>query len=203
MRAHLEQRHTPRWSAASEFVKSRYKKAYDAVIDPRPDYFLVIVDDHDAIQSCAGISFASGQALFSEHYLGEHCEQLISRLEKHPVHRDDIAEVGCVASTHTAAGRGLFNMLSVMGWCLGARYLLCTSNPRSIQVMMQCKVRFNPVCAARLEQVPQRPGIDWGRYYEDRPLTGYIKLNDITAHYRDTLLNTAFDLQGTRRSLAS
>ncbi|WP_191830421.1 thermostable hemolysin [Pseudomonas fluorescens] len=203
MRAHLVKRQSPQWSAAQEFVKLRYKNAYGAVIAPSPDYFLVVSEDEKSIQACAGIWFAGEGKLFSENYINENCEKILSGLETRRVERSTVAEIGSVASVNSAAGRCMFKMLSVVSWCLGARYLLCTSNPRSIQVMMQCKVNFVPICSADMNRAPRAEGITWGSYYDDQPITGYIRLNEMESHYRETMLHTEFHLQPELRSIAS
>ncbi len=201
MRTHLVKRQSPQWSAAQEFVKLRYKNAYEAVIAPSPDYFLVVSKNVGAIGACAGIWFADEHQLFSENYLGITCESMISGLESRPVERRAIAEIGGVASVNSSAGRCMFKMLSVVSWCLGAQFLLCTSNPRSIKVMAQCKVEFIPICTADIEKAPSVDGITWGSYYDDQPVTGYIRLEEMSAHYREMMLSTEFHIAPAYRSI--
>ncbi len=192
MRVLLEKRNSERWTRAVEFAKKRYCKSYGANINPSPDYYLIVENDDNNILSCAGVCFATEQKLFSENYLEEPCHTLISKLERRTVDRSSVAEIGSVASVHPIAGRTLFEMLSIVAWCMGANYLICTSNPRSIKVMSQCNVLFVPICKANINHAPKKTGVEWGSYYQSEPTTGYINLRNMQNHYREMVLKTVF-----------
>jgi len=190
----LETRNSEGWNRAVEFAKMRYKKSYGANINPSPDYYLIVQGTDEKIKSCAGIWLGTQGKLFSEYYLEQSFHKLISKLEKNKVSRLDIAEIGSVASIHPIAGRTLFEMLSIITWCMGVKYLICTSNPRSIEVMNKCNVKFIPVCKAKISLAPKDEKIDWGSYYQSDPTTGYINLQNMKDHYHSIVLKTIFDV---------
>jgi hypothetical protein len=195
MQVQVAKRDSLLWKSAVTFVKRRYMKSYEAIIEPSPEYFLIVLDNSDSIQSCAGLTFAKSSPLLSECYLDASCQETLSTITNTHIERDCIAEVGSVASINPIAGQTLFNMLSVVTWCMGARYLLCTSTPRSIEVMGNCNVRFNKICNADPQRMTPKAEVEWGSYYDQTPITGYIKLGEMAHHYYETILKTVFQPQ--------
>jgi len=202
MRIQIAKRNSRLWKSSVEFVQRRYMKSYNAVIEPSPEYFLMVLRPDDSIQSCAGLTFAKTSTLLSECYLEKSCQDTLSEIVNRPVGRDCIAEVGSVASINPVAGQILFNMLSVVTWCMGARYLLCTSTPRSIEVMGLCNVKFNKICDADPQRMTAKAEVEWGSYYDQTPITGYIKLGEMEHHYHETVLKTVFEFHSDSEQAA-
>ncbi|WP_283183389.1 MULTISPECIES: thermostable hemolysin [unclassified Pseudomonas] len=194
MRIQVAKRNTQLWKSAVEFVKRRYMKSFNAIIEPSPEYFLIVLQNNDSIQSCAGFSFAKSGPLLSECYLDSTCEETLSSITNTRIERDCIVEVGSTASINPVAGQTLFNMLSVVTWCMGARYLLCTCTPHLIKVMGNCNVRVNKICDADPQRMTSQAEVEWGSYYDQTPITGYIKLGEMERHYHETVLKTVFRL---------
>ncbi|RON00547.1 thermostable hemolysin [Pseudomonas brassicacearum] len=194
MRTQVAKRNTLLWKSAVDFVKRRYMKAFNAIIEPSPEYFLIVFDNNDSIQSCAGFSFAKSGPLLSECYLDSPSEETLSRITNTRIERDSIVEIGNTASINSVAGQTLFNMLSMVTWCMGARYVLCTCTPQLIKSMGYCNVKVHKICDADPQRMTAQAEVEWGSYYEQTPITGYIKLGEMKHHYHETVLKTVFRL---------
>lgn len=125
------------WSKALNLVREKYKRTFGADVLPNPDYFVVCVlpsevsDGDTQIVACAGLTFSSTAPLFSEQYLDEPIERLISRLEGKSVSRNAIVEVGSLASLKHNIGTELVKVLPILIWCLGKQYIRKNSGLRN------------------------------------------------------------------------
>src|SRR3546814_9354474 len=100
MQIRVAETKTPLWVQATEVVKEKFRSSYSASVEPNPQYFAVTQDPSDRILACAGITFADHRTLFSEQYLAQPIEVILSqRLEK-TIDRSNIVEIGNLISHH-------------------------------------------------------------------------------------------------------
>ncbi len=173
------------WSQAVDLVRQKYRRSFGAEVKPNPDCFVVCTADHGVgagaseVVACAGITFSSDARLFSEQYLDEPIERIISRSERRPASRDAIVEVGPLASVEHRAGTELIRAVPILSWCLGKRYILCTITENLMLIFDAVGLNFQPIRGAEAARLGDGERERWGSYYEQRPQTGYIRLDAI------------------------
>ncbi|WP_437814903.1 thermostable hemolysin [Sorangium sp. So ce1078] len=194
------------WSQAVDLVRQKYRRSYGAEVMPNPDCFVICTADHglgagaSKVVACAGMTFSSDARLFSEQYLDEPIEQTISRMERLPAGRDEIVEVGSLASVERRAGTELIRAVPILAWCLGKRYILCTITASLKLIFDAVGLNFQPIRGADADRLGAGTRDRWGSYYDQRPQTGYIRLDAIaemfarnTGRYRFTALDLSLE----------
>lgn len=175
------------YGTAVELARAVYLRAYGATIAPRPHRFVVCIDlASGAAIACAGLSFAGRAPLFSEHYLDAPLEQMLAGVFQRDVARRDIAEVTALATIEPTIGTELMRVVPLVCWYLGLRGVLCTVTSKLRRCFDGMKLAFHPIAAADPARLPAIPGVDWGTYYDTRPMTGVIRV-DALGEFFDTV----------------
>ena len=183
---------TPLWMQATEVVKEKFRSSYKASVEPSPQYFAVTQDSEERILSCAGITFADDRTLFSEQYLSQPIETILSQRFEKMIDRSVIAEIGSLISHHLTAGMIMVNMVPLLAWCMGAQYLLCTVTPRVRKMMESCQIDFEPLLTADPQRLADDGGKNWGTYYSKLPVTGFIRVDPKRSRFAAMTLGTLF-----------
>ncbi|MFJ7793364.1 thermostable hemolysin [Pseudomonas sp. NPDC096950] len=183
---------TPLWVQATEVVKEKFRSSYKATVEPSPQYFAVTLDNEERILSCAGITFADHRTLFSEQYLSQPIETILSERFEKPIDRSTIVEIGSLISHHLTAGMIMVNMIPLLAWCMGGHYLLCTVTPRVREMMESCQIVFEPLLTADPERLANDGGKNWGSYYSKMPVTGFIRVDPKRSRFAAMTLGTLF-----------
>ena len=172
------------WGKALQLAQAKYKRSYEAEIEPSPDHFIVCFNEADGVLdqpiACAGVTRADSRRLFSETYLDESAEKLMQRAEGRAVQRRDIIEVGSLASEGYQAGTELVRILPILCWCLGRRYVLCTTTAYLRKMFQDAGMDFRSLQPARKDRLEEESQTRWGSYYEQSPITGYFCLKQLT-----------------------
>lgn len=175
------------YAAAVALARSVYRHAYGATIAPRPHRFIVCIDRAtDKALACAGLSFGGRAALFSEHYLDQPLERKVADIFQRDVARSDIAEVTALATLEPSMGTELVRALPLVCWYLGLRGVICTVTSRLRRAFASLKLEFHELAVADAERLPPVPGVDWGTYYDTKPVTGLLRV-DTLGHYFDSV----------------
>jgi hypothetical protein len=175
------------YGAAALLARAVYRRAYDATIAPRPHRFIVCIDvATGAALACAGLSFAGRAPLFSEHYLDAPVEHTLAGMFQRDVARRDVAEVTALATIEPTIGTELMRVLPLICWHLGLRGVLCTVTTKLRRSFEAMKLRFLPIAEADPARLPAVPGVNWGTYYDTRPMTGVIRV-DTLGEFFDTV----------------
>lgn len=182
----------PLWVQATEVVRQKFRSSYSASIEPNPQYFAVTQDPADRILACAGITFADHRILFSEQYLTQPIDAILSQRFEKRIERSNIVEIGNLVSHHLTAGMILVNMIPLLAWCMGGHYLLCTVTPRVRQMMESCQIDFEPLLTADPARLADDGGKNWGSYYAKSPVTGFIRVDSQRSRFAAMTLNTSF-----------
>ncbi|WP_260959050.1 thermostable hemolysin [Pseudomonas citri] len=192
MQIRVAETKTSLWVQATEVVKDKFRSSYAASVEPNPQYFAVTQDQEDRILACAGITFADHRILFSEQYLAQPIEEILSQRFEKTIERSNIVEIGNLVSHHLTAGMILVNMIPLLSWCMGGHYLLCTVTPRVRQMMESCQIDFEPLLTADPTRLADDGGKNWGTYYAKKPITGFIRVDPKRSRFAATTLNTSF-----------
>lgn len=183
---------TPLWVQATEVVKEKFRSSYNASVEPSPQYFALTLDKDERILSCAGITFADHRTLFSEQYLPQPIETILSERFEKTIDRSTIVEIGSLISHHLTAGMIMVNMIPLLAWCMGGHYLLCTVTPRVRQMMESCQIDFEPLLTADPARLADDGGKNWGSYYSKMPVTGFIRVDPKRSRFAAMTLGTLF-----------
>jgi hypothetical protein len=173
---------TSDWESAVRIVRDKYRRAFEAEVQPTPDRFVVCfargVDQAKSnAMACAGITFGATRSLFSECYLNQPAHLAIQDADGlDALPRDSVVEIGSLASSGRFAGTELVRALPLLCWCLGKRYILCTATHPLRKLFGQVGIEFVTLCRADPERLNERDRIAWGAYYAQDPETGYIGL---------------------------
>ncbi|RMM53435.1 thermostable hemolysin [Pseudomonas corrugata] len=192
MQIRVAETKSPLWVQATEVVKDKFRSSYAASVEPNPQYFAVTQDQQDRILACAGITFGDHRILFSEQYLTQPIEEILSQRFEKTIERSNIVEIGNLISHHLTAGMILVNMIPLLSWCMGGHYLLCTVTPRVRQMMESCQIDFEPLLTADPTRLADEGGKNWGTYYAKKPVTGFIRVDPKRSRFAATTLNTSF-----------
>ncbi|GGS30147.1 MULTISPECIES: thermostable hemolysin [Actinokineospora] len=176
------------YAHCAELVRRKYLKRYDAVVDPRPDLFVVARDSaRRRTMGCAGITSAVGRKLLSENYLDRPVERVCADLWDAEPDRAPIAEMGPLASFYPGCGLFLMRRLPTIAIHLGYDFVLTTLTERLHGLAKAAGWAGRTLANARSAELAGfRPG-DWGTYYAARPRT-------VLLHCRQTV--GASDEQG-------
>jgi hypothetical protein len=177
-------RGTRQWQSAAELVARSYAEAFGATSFSKPDRFVtasVHRPDGMEVLACVGLTFGSTKPFFAERYLDEPVEVLVSRRFEVPCTREDLVEVGPLASAGARAGSELMRIFPVFMWALGKRYVLCTATRTLEQLFGRLGYAFQPVADADPSRLAPEDQSQWGTYYDNAPRTGVMRL-DTLAH---------------------
>lgn len=167
------------WPEARNLVIRTYEKKYEAAIDVtyRRLIFCEPLDSGEGVLSCAGFQLASDHTLFSERYLTQCAESAISEKLQRPVSRDQIFEVGSLASSAMGAGRELVRSTPFAGWCMGQRYMLVTITSRLRSMLDDIGMVYELLSVADIHAIPEDKRKEWGSYYATQPICVVIPLD--------------------------
>jgi hypothetical protein len=173
----------PLYPEATALVRRMYQEVFGATNTKRPPCFIACEDvraSGSSLISCVAVTRAGDAPLFSERYLDASVDVALTAAVGQLVSRSMVAEVGSLASIGSPGAAA--EMLSVapwMLWCAGFRYALITATAVVRRIMARAKIRFHPLCPARIDCLDPAEREAWGSYYRAGPVTGWV---DLTAH---------------------
>lgn len=159
---------------AERFICDVYDKAYGATLDIRYPT-LMSIGDEAGIAAAMGLRDAGAGSLFLEHYLDMPIEDAIRDATGERVERNEIVEVGNLASRGLGAAKYLYLAFHAYAFLQGYRYVAVTATAalgRSFEHMGITTHLLAPADPARLPG----GGAGWGSYYDSKPqaMTGNI-----------------------------
>ncbi len=164
---HIWQEGDPDRARAENFIRDRFQDAYDASIRVFMPWLLGITNRDNGLTSVIGFRPATAERLFLENYLDAPAEQVISSATGNPVKRQQIVEVGNLASTDPESVRTLMiGLVTLLDRLPHARWMTCTVGERLIRLLR--RTRFFPLVLnqAVQERLSPQDG-DWGSYYRN------------------------------------
>ncbi|RCG29925.1 hypothetical protein DQ384_17325 [Sphaerisporangium album] len=181
---------TARYQICVDRVKRKYLDHYGAVVDPRPDLFVVVWDaarpspTFEGTLGVAGLTAAAGRGLLSENYLDVPVEQACAGVASGArVDRGRIAEMGPLASFHPGTGMFLMRGLPRIARHLGYDYLLSTLTQKLHDLARAAGWEFHTLTNARRADLTATHSADWGTYYSTKPRTGILHCGQsVTPH---------------------
>lgn len=166
-RLHLWQAGDPGRARAEEFIRARFQDSYDADVRVFMPWLLGITNRDNALTAAIGFRPATAERLFLENYLDQTAEQSISSATGSEVSREQIIEVGNLASSDSASVRTLMiALVTLLDRIPEARWMMCTVGERLIRLLQ--RTRFFPLVIDQAEQARLSPQDGhWGSYYRN------------------------------------
>lgn len=155
----------------SAFIQQCFHLDYAAEIEIYAEHLIALIDAQNRVKAAVGYQAASSGPLFLEQYLDQPIEQRLSQASGSAVSREQIVEVGNLASRSSGWTRQIILSLAPFYYRQGFEWLVITVTPRVLNSFHKLGVGLEllPLAAAdpkRLKQDPAR----WGSYYQEHPL---------------------------------
>jgi|GEM_PF-208093 len=151
-----------------KFVCDRFSNCYGAAIVEFFPLFLARTDN-DRISSVVGLRPGTDRPLFLEQYLHSTLEQAIAGQMGTAVARDQIMEIGNLASSHKSGNQLMFVMLTAILAKAGYSWVVFTATAQVRSLLK--RLDFHPVtlCEADPTRLVNKHQV-WGSYYQSQPL---------------------------------
>lgn len=165
--------------SSERFVQQVFRRSYGADIS---SFYptLLSFSVRDALVGVAGYRAAGGNSLFSEQYLDQPLEQLVSGYWDMPVDRRQIVEVGNLALASPGQARWVIAAVTVFLHCAGYRWVMFTAVTPLINAFR--RLGLKPIALASADPARLKAdGQHWGSYYAAKPS---VCVGDIEAGYR-------------------
>ena len=151
------------------FIRHVYMKTYRADIAIHYPTLMSVQTENGEILAAVGFRCADESALFLEHYTPQPIELCLGEQYGHPVMRDEVAEIGNLASVGGGASVYLFAALASYLHTHGMRYAAITGTHHLKKRF--CKLGLAPriLCPADPLLLPLDERQHWGYYYDHHP----------------------------------
>jgi hypothetical protein len=156
----------PLRAATEDLIQFVYERQYGAQVDSFPDV-LAALTTPDGMPFCAaGMRFGIADC-WSECYLDEPIETLVSRATGESIRRNQILEISGLASTGSGVSFVLLRELIAYAVRRGIRLGVFTATRRLQHAIEAAHVPLIRIAPARRSRIanPER----WGSYYEEDP----------------------------------
>lgn len=148
---------------AEAFVSAIFRKAYGATLGAFYPLLLGLSRANGDYAAVAGIRPAGADALFSEHYLDQPVERLLS------TDRNGIAEIGNLAPASAGQARWLICTLSAFLMGAGFTHVVFTSVPKLRNAFSRMGLPLTRLADADRQRLPADQQAEWGSYYDCKP----------------------------------
>jgi len=165
LQLHLWLEGDPQRAAAEAFIRDRYQDTYNAEVCIFHPCLLGVTRGDNTITAVIGFRPASSGQLFLENYLDGSAEQLLAEATGETVLRNQVVEVGNLASIDTESFRFLMiGLVTLLDRLPETRWMVCTVGEKLIRLLR--RTRFFPIVinAASAERLSPGDG-KWGSYY--------------------------------------
>jgi len=178
------------------FIHQRFAHQYGADISVFLPLLLSAADDKGTT-AALGFQPATEAPLFLEQYLDCDIETMLSLMTQSDIRRHSVVEIGNLASGRQRATQTLFLLLAQILHGAGYEWVVFTAN-RAVRIWL---ARMQLPAFVINEADPQRltdKGVNWGTYYDDRPVVlaaniehsfSYMNTHPLMAHLRDSYAN--------------
>ena len=166
----IDQNHSLREKAES-FIAIRFAQVHGAQITSYMPNILALLDVKGSIRASIGVRAASHNPLFLEHYFDSPIEEIIlnhAYARDLPIHRQQVVEVGNLASVDRFASRRLFEMLALFLIEKRFQWIVFTGCISLRRLFNRMQLELVELGQADESRIPTAFG-SWGQYYHDNP----------------------------------
>jgi len=165
--------------ALEEFIRHVFKQAYGAELHSFYPHLAAFTTD-SRIRGVVGYRDGMVKPLFSEQYLDEPVEKVISAFLNQDIDRRELAEVGNLALAGPGEARWLIAAMTVFLYASGYRWVLFTAVRPLFNAFRRLGLRPVEIATPDPRRLPDG-GSNWGSYYDAGPV---VYAGDIEAGYR-------------------
>ncbi|MFJ6328788.1 MULTISPECIES: thermostable hemolysin [unclassified Rhizobium] len=153
--------------SAEALIVDIFERCYGAHVSAFPEALIAKFDIDEQQPVCAaGLRFAR-DGFFSEQYLDQPIEQILSATCEFPVKRAELIEVTSLASCSARHTFGFIRAIILYGQLLGCSWAFFTLTNRLSRLLSHLGVDLIHVANAESQRVSR--GADWGSYYSHGP----------------------------------
>lgn len=153
---------------AKLFIQDIYQKHYKAKIKVTYPSIMAILDKNNNILSAVGIRVADSQKLFLEQYLDDEIEDILCDKYKKIITRNQIVEIGSLASSGNGMSKFLFVALAAYLRKKGYLYTVMTGTYNLRNSFKKLNLKPIIICEADENKLINKSD-DWGSYYNTKP----------------------------------
>lgn len=166
----------PSRARVERFIESTYARGYGSTIT---QHYPTLMDVHDKagdVAAAVGVRLAAEDNLFLERYLPASIEDVATQAYGTPIAREEIVEIGNLASAGKGASVFLFVTLAAYLRQQNLAYAAVTATKALRRSFMLFGIPFVELGPANAAALPDR-GAAWGSYYTKDPkvLIGAIR----------------------------
>ena len=159
-----------------QFISHNFYQAYQAHVDHFADLLIGCKSDEDQHWMAAfGMSNLADKKAYLEQYLNEPIESIIAFMTGQKVKRNEIFELGNLASEYPGATRRLIKKMTSLIFNQGGRWVVFTANNLVLNAFHKLNLNPQIISKANPDLLPNH-GINWGHYYETKPQVMFIKV---------------------------
>lgn len=155
-------------TSVEQFIYQRFAHQYGARISS----FLPILLSawgEKGINAALGFQPASIQPLFLEQYLDHDIETSLRLVTQINIRREQIVEIGNLASSRQKATQSLFLLLAQILYKADYEWVVFTANRAVRAWLLHLQIPVFELNEADPGRLPDK-GVHWGSYYDDRPV---------------------------------
>jgi hypothetical protein len=169
-----ERSHAQR-ATVEQFIQRAFSRRHGATVRSFMPSLVALEGYENRICGVAGFRSAADEPLFLEHYLPQRVELALSARLNRPVRREEVVEVGNLASLSC---RAAFHLVALLPRLLLDRHhlwIVFTATSAVRAILGQLHAPTIELGTARASSVDGL-GDDWGRYYDSDPrvMAGYL-----------------------------
>ncbi|QIR86796.1 thermostable hemolysin [Paracoccus sp. AK26] len=154
------------WQPAAAMIEAHFLQAHGAAITVPAVRLAVARSGNGAILGAAGMRDA-GRGFFSQVYLDDPVDQVLTRLSGSSVGPEEVIEVVSMACPHPSATLPLIEAVTAEGRGSGKCWGLFTATGPLMRLLRRTGVPLLPLIPARPDRLPD--AACWGRYYHTDP----------------------------------
>ena len=169
------------------FIRRIYGKTYHADIDIHYPTLMSVRTESGTILGAIGFRYAAEEPLFLEHYTDHPIEECLSTCYGESIKRNDIAEIGNLASIGGGASIYLFAALASYLNARNIRYATITGTGTLQERLHKLGLDPRALCAADPDLLPSEERTRWGSYYDQNPQVLCGGVAESVQHLRNAL----------------
>ncbi len=172
----ITSRFAPERGRVETFIREVYRKSYNADIAVRYPTLMSVRNMDGEILAAAGFRMAHEEPLFLEQYTRAPIENVLTDVFSQNIMRDEVAEIGNLASHGKGASVFLFAAIASYLLSQGARYAAVTGTDQLHRRFELMGLKPHVVCDAGRDLLESEQK-SWGTYYDTQPrvLTGSLE----------------------------
>jgi len=161
----LEPSH-PLRPGVEQAIRTVFADEYRAKVAALPQTLAALLDDHGTVLSATGLRFER-DGFFSENYLDEPVDRLLSRRAGRAVPRSQVVEIGSMAGFKPATSLVLVDLIARRCLDDGLCWAIFTATNRLRALLRRSRIATLDLVPACRDRVPDPD--NWGSYYLHDP----------------------------------